>query len=409
MTCRVVLDNVGKVFRSTANSGGRIALRDALRRGAASTRQREIRAVDGVSLELGEGERLGIVGRNGAGKSTLLHLIAGLTEPSFGRVEVAGRIQAVMTLGAVLRDEATGRENIYLDGAVQNRSRAEIDRMIDRIIDFSELGAFIDRPVRTYSTGMKARLAFSMTAFIEPEILVIDEALSVGDVHFAGKANARMRALAAAGRIVIVVSHALGSIVELCSRCIWLDCGRIVMDGAPREVAAAYQRAVDQTDEAALRRKFADAMPSLPADARGALTGLRIRQDDATAGTATSVRALADTVFEITGYGAPALCRPDLSVRITRSDGAVICEDRLHRHADPAVLRGGFRLSIGMRPLTLGQHAYRLDAVLCDGDAAVAARSVVFEVRDEEGQVGGVPMILYPPVVTASVRAEIAA
>jgi lipopolysaccharide transport system ATP-binding protein len=215
MSCSVLLDNVCKVYQSPVNSHGRMTLRAALRSRPAAP---EIRAVDGVSLELREGDRLGIIGHNGAGKSTLLHLIAGLNGPTSGRVVVEGRVHGIMTLGTVLRDEVTGRDNIYLDGAVQNRTRAEIDRILDAVIDFSELGPFIDRPVRTYSTGMKARLAFSMIAFIEPEILIIDEVLAVGDVHFSARAIARVRELSASGRIVILVSHGLSSIVEMCNR-----------------------------------------------------------------------------------------------------------------------------------------------------------------------------------------------
>src|SRR6185503_15052818 len=154
-----------------------------------------------------------------------------------------------MTLGTVLREEATGRENIYIDAEVQGKTRTEVAPLVDRIIDFSELGTFIDLPVRTFSSGMKARLAFSMLAFIEPEILIIDEVLSVGDAGFSRKAGARMQELARAGRIVLVVSHGMRSIVDMCSRCLWLDGGRIVMDGDPRAVTAAYEQSVRAADD----------------------------------------------------------------------------------------------------------------------------------------------------------------
>jgi lipopolysaccharide transport system ATP-binding protein len=403
----VLLDNVCKIYQSPVNSAGRMTLRAALRSRPGAVEMRDIRAVDGVSLQLREGDRLGIIGRNGAGKSTLLHLIAGLSEPTAGRVSVDGRVHAIMTLGTVLRDEVTGRENIYLDGAVQNRTRAEIDRIVDAIVEFSELGAFIDRPVRTYSTGMKARLAFSMIAFIDPEILIIDEALSVGDVHFAAKASRRMRQLSAAGRIVIMVSHALSSIVEMCNRCLWLEGGRVMADGPPQAVTTAYERAVAEADEAALRRKFAAAQAPLTPDRRGELTSLRISQDHAPDGAELSLRALADTIVEIAGRGSLELQAPDLSIRIVRIDGTVIAEDRLSRHADPGGLTGVFRLRIAMRPLALGQHAYRVDALLLERREPIAGRSIVFEVRDEEGQMGGVPMILYPPLVNATALEEL--
>jgi lipopolysaccharide transport system ATP-binding protein len=408
MSCSVLLDNVCKVYQSPVNSHGRMTLRAALRSRPAAPEMREIRAVDGVSLELREGDRLGIIGHNGAGKSTLLHLIAGLSEPTSGRVVVEGRVHGIMTLGTVLRDEVTGRDNIYLDGAVQNRTRAEIDRILDAVIDFSELGPFIDRPVRTYSTGMKARLAFSMIAFIEPEILIIDEVLAVGDVHFSAKAIARVRELSASGRIVILVSHGLSSVVEMCNRCLWLDAGRVVMDGPAQEVTAAYELAVNEADEAALQRKFATDLPPLKPDRRGELTSLRIYQDHMPSGGELSLRALADTFVEIVGRGSTALQAPDLSIRIVRTDGTVIAADQLSRHAELNGLTRPFRLRLAMRPLALGQHAYRLDVVLSERAEPIASRSIVFEVRDEEGQMGGLPMILYPPLVNAAALEEFA-
>jgi ABC-type polysaccharide/polyol phosphate transport system ATPase subunit len=404
----VLLDNVCKIYQSPVNTAGRMTLRAALRNRPGAVEMREIRAVDGVSLQLREGDRLGIIGRNGAGKSTLLHLIAGLSEPTAGRIRVDGHVHAIMTLGTVLREEVTGRENIYLDGAIQNRTRAEIDGIVDAVIAFSELGPFIDRPVRTYSTGMKARLAFSMIAFIEPEILVIDEALSVGDVHFAAKASRRMRELSAAGRIVIIVSHGLSSIVEMCNRCLWLDGGRVMADGPPQAVTTAYERAVSEADEAALQRKFSASLPPLMPDAGAKLTSLRLCQDGVPRGSELSLRALADVFVEVEGRGSPDLQAPDLSLRIVRIDGTAIADDRLSRHADPGDLTRPFRLRVAMRPLVLGQHAYRLDALLLERGEPIAGRSVVFEVRDEEGQMGGVPMILYPPLVNARAREEVA-
>jgi lipopolysaccharide transport system ATP-binding protein len=145
MSCSVLLDNVCNVYQSPVNSNGRMTLRAALRSRPGTPEMREIRAVDGVSLRLREGDQLGIIGRNGAGKSTLLQLIAGLSEPTSGRVAIEGRVHAIMTLGTVLRDEVTGRDNIYLDGAVQSRTRVEIDRILDAVIEFSELGPFIDQ------------------------------------------------------------------------------------------------------------------------------------------------------------------------------------------------------------------------------------------------------------------------
>ncbi|MGY3444257.1 ABC transporter ATP-binding protein [Bradyrhizobium sp. USDA 4473] len=256
MRAAIRVKDVSKVFALADHGGGPVSLIEALRTGRREITTRHVQALDQISFEVAEGERVGIIGRNGAGKTTLLSIIAGLTEPTSGSVEVDGDLHAMLTVGAVLREDMSGRDNIFLDAAVHGRSRQQIDQVADEIIAFAELGEFIDRPVRTYSSGMKARLAFSMGAFINPDILVIDETLSVGDAFFAAKATRRMQEVAASGRIVIVVSHGLGSIVEMCSRCLWLDGGRLVMDGSPQVVTKAYEAAVREADEAELMRKF---------------------------------------------------------------------------------------------------------------------------------------------------------
>src|SRR5262249_12476742 len=219
----IKVDEVEKVFALAEHGGRPVSLGEALRGGKRTLTTREVWALHKVSFEIHEGERVGIIGPNGAGKTTLLSILAGLTEPSAGRVEVNGDVHAMLTIGALLREDLTGRENITLDASVHGRSSRDIACVVDRIVEFSELGEFIERPVRTYSSGMKARLAFSMGAFINPDILIIDETLSVGDAFFAQKAQQRMREITAAGRIVVLVSHGMASIVEMCTRCIWLD------------------------------------------------------------------------------------------------------------------------------------------------------------------------------------------
>jgi lipopolysaccharide transport system ATP-binding protein len=182
MSLYVELENVSKFYPmgtspagDLVNAMGRNGSKDSLLEGKI--------AVDQVTFTLREGERLGIVGRNGAGKSTLLHMIAGISNSSSGRILINGKVTSIMTLGVGLRDDLSGRENIYVDGEIQGKSRSEVNEVIDQVIDFAELGKFIDYPVRTYSTGMKARLAFAMISHIDPEILIIDEALSVGDLR----------------------------------------------------------------------------------------------------------------------------------------------------------------------------------------------------------------------------------
>ncbi len=202
----------------------------------------EFEALRDVTLEVLSGETLGVIGRNGAGKSTLLRLVARVMPPSAGRVVVAGRIAPLLELGLGFHGELTGRENIMLQGALLGFSRAEMRRRTPRIAEWAELEEFIDAPVRTYSTGMAARLAFSVATDVEPDILLVDEALSVGDERFQLKCRARVEDFRKAGRTVFLVSHGLDSIRDNCRRTIWIHEGRLVRDGDSAAVTELYHR-----------------------------------------------------------------------------------------------------------------------------------------------------------------------
>lgn len=396
----ILIDGIRKTYAAPGKNRTALTLLAALRGSPEqSADPQSIHAVDGISLTVHEGERVGIIGRNGAGKSTLLHMIAGLVPVDEGKIEVCGNVHAVLTLGMVLREEATGRENIYLDAAIQDSDATE--DMVQKVIEFAELGDFIDRPVHTYSSGMKARLAFAMVAFIQPEILIIDEVLSVGDFHFAAKATQRMRELADSGRIVIVVSHGLGSIVEMCNRCLWIDQGRLVMDGDPAEVVAAYESEVTERDAESLRRKFDHGM-SLPTSVPGCeIGGLRLTQPGLGDFAGVSLNAMQPTVFEVAGVGTRELGEPDLQLSIYRIDGTLMWQDRAALHCDPTVLQSAFQLRIKMDPILLGEGLYRVDVILCEASKQICGRSTVFEINDEHGQIGGRPMLYYPPQVRA--------
>ncbi len=360
---------------------------------------RELRALQDISFDIAEGERIGIIGRNGAGKTTLLSLLAGITEPSSGTVEVTGDVHAMLTIGAVLRDDMTGRENIYLDGTVHGKSEAMIESHVEEVIAFSELGEFIDRPVRTYSTGMKARLAFSMGAFIEPDVLIIDETLSVGDAFFAAKASKRMKEITAQGRIVIVVSHALAVIDDICDRCLWLDQGKLMMDGPAREVTKAYERAVEQADEAELAAKFGAGEVGAVRATAGQLQGLLIEQNDKA--LTASARAFQPLRLTIQGELREAAGQADVVLSILRVDGRRIFSQHLSE-AEPTPLGGGsFTASVTFDPLILGAGLYRFEVRLLDELGPVDATHRVLEIIDEEGQFGGMPLLYYPPVITA--------
>lgn len=205
--------------------------------------RREHLALSPMDFEVRRGECVGIVGSNGSGKSTLLQILCGTLSPSSGRVEVAGRIAALLELGAGFNPEFTGRENVHLNAALLGLTQDEVEKRLDRILAFADIGEFIEQPVRTYSSGMYIRLAFAVAIHVEPDILVVDEALSVGDEAFQRKCFARIEAMRAAGCTILFVSHSSQTVVQLCDRALWLEAGILRMDGAPRDVVAAYHRA----------------------------------------------------------------------------------------------------------------------------------------------------------------------
>ncbi|MGH9366327.1 MAG: ABC transporter ATP-binding protein [Thermoanaerobaculia bacterium] len=200
----------------------------------------DFEALREVSLEIQAGETVGLIGRNGAGKSTLLRLIARVIQPTAGRVVVAGTTAPLLELGLGLHGELTGRENVLLQGTLLGFSRAQMRRRMDGIIAFAELEEFIDAPIRTYSTGMVARLAFSVATDVDPDILLVDEALAVGDERFQIKCHDRMEAFRKAGKTVLLVSHAMAQVRDNCRRAVWIHGGRVVHDGSAAEVTEGY-------------------------------------------------------------------------------------------------------------------------------------------------------------------------
>lgn len=202
----------------------------------------EIWALDDVSFEVKHGEVVGIIGRNGAGKSTLLKILSRITEPTRGYVDIYGRVAALLEVGTGFHQELTGRENVYLNGAILGMSRREIDRKFDEIVDFSGVEKFIDTPVKHYSSGMGLRLGFAVAAHLEPEILVVDEVLAVGDAQFQKKCLGKMSDVASEGRTVLFVSHNMAAVSSLCQRGILIEAGKVTADGDVADVINAYQQ-----------------------------------------------------------------------------------------------------------------------------------------------------------------------
>jgi len=236
----------------------------------------EIWALEDVSFGLEEGKALGVIGRNGAGKSTLLKILTRITTPTAGRAEIRGRVGSLLEVGTGFHPELTGRENVYLNGAILGMKRREINAKLPEIAEFSGVERFLDTPVKRYSSGMHVRLAFSVAAHFEPEILLVDEVLSVGDAEFQARCLGRMEDIGATGRTVVFVSHNLQAVAQLCDRAILLENGRVVVDGPSSEVVARYLQTVSGTTSAQTWEDDASA----PGDDLVRLRSVRITRSD---------------------------------------------------------------------------------------------------------------------------------
>lgn len=233
----IEVKNIKKSFKVYLDKGNTIKDR-IVTKGRAKHETREV--LKGISFEVKKGEAIGLIGHNGCGKSTTLKLLTKIMYPDSGSIEMRGRVSSLIELGAGFHPDMSGRENIYINASIFGLTKKEIDRRIDQIIEFSELEEFIDNPVRTYSSGMYMRLAFSVAINVDADILLIDEILAVGDISFQSKCFNRMREIKAMGTTIVIVSHSLNQIEELCERSYWIDEGRIREKGNPREVHRKY-------------------------------------------------------------------------------------------------------------------------------------------------------------------------
>ena len=233
----IELNHVKKYYKLYYDKG--ITLKEKLLF-AQRNRYEKHTVLDGVSFSIAVGEAVGLVGVNGCGKSTTLKLMARIIYPDEGTITVNGRVASLIELGAGFHPDLTGRENIYMNASIFGLSRREIDKNLDKIIEFSELGEFIDVPVRTYSSGMYMRLAFSVAIHVEADILLIDEILAVGDAGFQAKCFQRLQEIKDSGTTIVIVSHSLDQIEKICQRSIWMCDGKVMMEGDPRQVHQAY-------------------------------------------------------------------------------------------------------------------------------------------------------------------------
>jgi ABC-type polysaccharide/polyol phosphate transport system ATPase subunit len=250
-TPAIVTSGITKMYRRMAPGFQLRTLKSALLEGSlvrGLSPEEAIVALSDVSFAVQKGEAFGLIGSNGSGKSTLLKLVAGMLRPDTGTVAVDGRVAALIELGAGFHPEISGRENVYINGAVLGLSRREVDQRLDSIVEFSGLDDFIDEPVKTYSSGMYVRLGFAVAIHTAPEVLLVDEVLAVGDEAFAHRCLRKIEELLASGRTLLLVSHSLSLMEGICDRLLWLDHGKAQMVGEPRRVADAYRQAVAEAE-----------------------------------------------------------------------------------------------------------------------------------------------------------------
>lgn len=282
-------------------------------------------ALRDLNFEVRQGERLGIIGRNGAGKSTVLKILARLIHPTEGEVRIRGRVTALLEVGTGFSAALTGRENVYLSASVYGLTRQEISDRFDEIVDFSGIGEFIDEPVKNYSSGMRSRLGFSVAAHLDPDILILDEVLAVGDMAFVQKCMSKIDGLTAGGRTVIFVSHGIGDVVRFCDRALWLEHGRIAMDGPVHRVAEAYATSMmGLTAEAKVEPRPAP-MAAVPADTL-------VRNPERSAAEITAFRLIDGEGRAKTSFVRQEAVRVQVRYRALRADLPLIAS--VHVHCD---------------------------------------------------------------------------
>src|SRR5436190_13166306 len=279
------VENLGKQYTIGAKAEPYTTLRESLVRtarkpldmirGNGKRTEEQFWALKDVSFDVMPGEVVGIIGRNGAGKSTLLKILSRITEPTSGKVELFGRVGSLLEVGTGFHPELTGRENIFLNGAILGMRREEIAKKFDEIVDFAEIEEFLDTPVKRYSSGMYVRLAFAVAAHLEPEILVVDEVLAVGDAQFQKKCLKKMKDVGEHGRTVLFVSHDMQAMSRLCERVAWLDAGKIKADGEAQSVIGSYL--TEQSNKEAER---VWAIESAPGNEVVRLRSVRVRNRD---------------------------------------------------------------------------------------------------------------------------------
>jgi lipopolysaccharide transport system ATP-binding protein len=354
----ITIENLGKrytISHQRANGDGmRHVIEGAIRAPLTwlrSHRQKKQQQVDfwalkDVSCQIKQGEVVGIIGRNGAGKSTLLKILSRITVPTEGRIRIDGRIASLLEVGTGFHQELTGRENIFLNGAILGMSRAEINRKFDEIVEFSEIEEFLDTPVKRYSSGMYVRLAFAVAAHLEPEILIIDEVLAVGDAAFQKKCLGKMGSFAESGRTVLFVSHNMEAVRSLCQRGIWMKDGRLHRDGRADEIIEAYFN--DISNESS----FSCSNPDY------GLIIQKIVLKNELGKESSQFRPGDDLVVEISYDAQKRIGRPVFAVGILGINGSCFTSNMLLDGHTPEFLEGTGKISCTFRSIPLLPQSY---------------------------------------------------
>jgi lipopolysaccharide transport system ATP-binding protein len=353
----VSIENLGKRYSITHKGGTRDGLRHALERAVRQpfawaksdwrrSKPEDFWALRGVSLEIQPGEVVGIIGRNGAGKSTLLKLLSRITVPTEGRICVNGRVASLLEVGTGFHQELTGRENIFLNGAVLGMSRSEIIRKFDEIVAFSEVEEFLDTPVKRYSSGMYVRLAFAVAAHLEPEILIVDEVLAVGDAAFQKKCLGKMGSFAQSGRTVLFVSHNMEAVRSLCQRCVWMKNGRVHGDGKCEEVIESY------FNEVSSEQSF------FYQNAEYGLTIERVVLKNYRGEETTQFRPGEDLTVEVSYKAEKQIDKPIMAIGVLGATGSCFTSNMLLDGHRPDSLDGTGRITCTFRSIPLLPQSY---------------------------------------------------
>lgn len=345
----ISVENVSKKFILAHDRPRNLA--DAARGVFCRSKREDFWALKDVSFEVEQGQALGIIGHNGAGKSTMLKLLTRIMQPTSGRIRTRGRVSALIEVGAGFHPEMTGRENIYLNGSILGMTRAEIDRKFDEIVAFAELEQFIDTPVKRYSSGMYARLGFAVAAHVDPEILIVDEVLAVGDGGFQAKCSQQMSELCAGGATVILVSHNLSAIETFADKCLLLSGGKAGYIGSPREAIKLYLDDMSQ--------RFGLGQCGIMSNSRISITDVALH--DSNGGPVTDILGGEDLTIDIGYVAHEQIRRPHVSIGISDGRiGALCLASTLIDNQCPEVLEGEGRLSCTFSALPLKPRTYDL-------------------------------------------------